>query len=79
MDLNKVISLRENLQKYLETFSREHNLSIKVGSGSFSTSNLIFKVECAEISDEGNVLDQNSESFKINAFSLGLKPEDLGK
>lgn len=77
IDRNTVKLLRDKLQKRLEEL--EVGLSIHVGNATFTEYNVTFKVECAVIGKNGEVLNKEAESFKTNALFYGLKPDDLGK
>jgi hypothetical protein len=79
IDRDTVKLLRGRLQARLEELEAEFQMEIKVGNASFTEHNVTFKVECAVIDKNGEVLNKEAESFKVSAVFYGLKPDDLGK
>jgi hypothetical protein len=63
------------MQAALTAIAPGLDVSIVVGNASFNNFSANFKVEVAEKSENGEVLD----SFKLHCNSFGLKETDLGK
>lgn len=74
-------ALRLDIDKALETAGAKHNVSLKLGSGSYqpSAGTASFKLEVVTMADTGEARDLRAEAFKSFAVLLGLQPEDLGK
>ena len=72
-------TLREELEKVLEPFGKKFGINASTGSGRFSENNFTLKVEMAVVDSNGNVKNKEAESFKLNAFMYGLKPEHLNQ
>lgn len=79
MDKIKALDLRNKLQNYLNSFAGEHEIQVVVGNGVLTSSNVTFKVELAELADNGEAQTREISNFKKYAAILGLKPEDLGR
>jgi len=77
----KMQSLRTAIERELEELGRKHGVQFKVGNGSYDQNGSFghFKLEIANVNDQGEVTDQFAENFKRLAKSLGLLPDDLGK
>lgn len=72
-------TLRSELDKLLEPFGKQFGISIRTGSGSYTDKTFTLKVEMATVDGEGKVQTKEAESFKLNAFMYGLKPEHLNQ
>lgn len=72
-------TLRAELDKLLEPFGKQFGISIRTGSGSYTDKTFTLKVEMATVDVDGNVQTKEAESFKLNAFMYGLKPEHLNQ
>jgi hypothetical protein len=70
-------TLRNVVEETLQEVAKEHGISIKVGSGSFSDVNFNFKVEASVIGKDGVALSKEAESFKMLAKAYNLEPTDL--
>lgn len=81
MNRAKVVAIREALNRLILASNEPGlaGLSVRVGNARFSSSNVTFKVEVAEVSSAGEVLDSEAEAFKSRASFFGLSPNDLGK
>ena len=79
MDRNKAKLLREKLDEVLKAFiGPELGVSATVGRGSFTESNLTFKIEIADLVG-GVAVTKEASAFKVLAPLYGVKPEDLGR
>jgi hypothetical protein len=79
MDRPQVRELREKLEAALAPLAEELELTITVGGGTYTSNNVVFKVELAEIAEDGMAMSREAESFKVYAYRYGLKPEHLGQ
>lgn len=77
MDRSEVKELREKLQKFLDKFGMSNNLTIEVGSARFGLSNVTFKVDCREKTNDGDVKYSDNENYYANDYakSSGVKFE----
>ena len=82
MDRNKVRELSSIISSILAEASdklKAYGVVAEVGSGSFTDSNVTFKVNVSEVGENGEAKSREAESFKTNASLYGLDPSDLGK
>jgi hypothetical protein len=79
MDRQKVLAIRDALNRAVADVAKEHGVQIVVGRGTFGTSNATFKVEIAEKSAAGTVLTREAEDFSRYAEIFGLQKTDLGQ
>lgn len=77
MDRSKVKKLKEELQELLDKFGMFNNLTIEVVSARFGSSNVTFKVDCREKTDDGEVKYSDNENYYANddAKRAGVKFE----
>jgi hypothetical protein len=78
IDRDTVKSVRKHLEVALESVGKNLGMSIKVGSASFSSSNICFKIEVAAV-ENGQVMSREAEAWKQQARLFGLDPDGLGK
>lgn len=69
--------LRDELEKELIDLANRLGIRIKVGAGSFTESNVIFKVECAVIDQNGEAQSKTAQDFIRWCGEFGLAPTDL--
>jgi hypothetical protein len=74
-----VRDLHHRLQETLDRFAQENGLKAIVGSSSFTPYNICFKVEVAVVTQQGDALTREAETFFHHAACFGLAREDLGK
>ena len=67
------------LQPYLNTIGKELGISLKVGSGNFTSVDGKLSIKIKSFNENGETVDRSSLDFKTYAKSYGLKSEDLGK
>jgi hypothetical protein len=78
MDRKKVKQIREALNDVdFSEIEKIFGVKVKFNGASFSSSNVVFKVELSEVTD-GEVQTPEVVAFKTNAAFYGLSPEDLG-
>lgn len=71
---NDVKVMREELQKELDNFAKEHGITIKVGNATYDETDIHFKVDIASASE-----DTERVRWEQNCRYFGLVPEDYGK
>jgi len=71
--------LREKIDAALEQLGKELGLKLHAGSASFSNSLLTFKLECAVISEGGEVATKEAADFKRFQSRHGIPLECLNK
>lgn len=71
---NDVKVMREELQKELDNFAKEHGITIKVGNATYDETDIHFKVDIASAS-----ADTERVRWEQNCRYFGLVPEDYGK
>ena len=80
MDRKKVQLLRTKIAEVLEPLGKELGLKMSVvGNASFSNSNVTFKVEVAEVNEDGEAQTRAVEEFKAYAVLYGLQEDMFGK
>ena len=86
MDRQKCERIRKRLEETFATvgddFKTEFGVAIKVGRATYSPGalgNVVFKVELAEVGENGVAETKEVADFKHYAPQVGLKPEDFGK
>ena len=70
--------LCETIEENLAEIATKLGVRIRVGSGSFDSGQVTFKIECALIAN-GEVQSKEATDFKTYASRYGLKAEDLGR
>lgn len=79
MDRHNVKVIRQALEVCLRELEETLELKVTVGSATFSPSNAVFKVEVAELNEDGEAKTREAEDFTLNCFRWALEPEDLGR
>jgi hypothetical protein len=79
MDRQKVVAIRDALNRAAADVAKQHGVEILVGRCTFGTSNATFKLEVAEKSADGTVLTHEAQDFARYAEMFGLRKEDLGR
>lgn len=79
MDRDKVKQLRKSLEVALNAVENEMNVKVNIGSARYSKNDCIFKLEIADIQENGEVFNREAADFKMYACTYGLDPYDLGK
>ena len=78
-DRATVKTIREQMEEVLGGLAHDLKAKITVGSASFTANNIHFKVEVAQVGENGEANTQEAQSFKLCARMYGLTPDDLGK
>jgi hypothetical protein len=78
MDRNKCKTIREQLQAILDSKPLPGH-RVQISNARFDDTSVTFKLEVAEVADDGVVLDQFATAFRNMAEYCGLQPDDLGK
>ena len=78
-DRSKVKLIREVVQNELDKLGEKLKLKFNLGSASFTSNNIHFKMEVAGFGEDGKAVTSEMEMFKRYAMMYGLKPDDLGK
>ena len=79
MDRQKVLSIRDKLNEVLKEAGKDLGVELRLGNCTYYNNNATFKLEVAEIGEDGEVHTKEAEDFRARAFMYGLQPEDLGK
>ena len=79
MDRTKVKMMREDIEANLKSLEEKYNVKLMMGSASFSTSDCNFKVEFADVSEDGEVQSKEIRDFKMFHANYGFQADDLGK
>jgi len=79
MDRTKVKMLRAAMEKELKAIEEKFKVQVDIGKCTYTDSNCTFKVEFADVGDNGEVKSKEVEDFRLYASMYGLKPDDLGK
>jgi hypothetical protein len=79
IDRATVGELHAQLQQALEDFAEARGLKVMVGDASFTSNNVVFKVELAVVGPGGNAITREAEAFLHHAACCGLSPDHLGK
>jgi hypothetical protein len=78
-DRSNLPALRRRIQTDLDKIAAELGVSIKLGTGTFSATNVTFKMEVAAIGEGGTILNREAEDFKRFARIYGMDAQDLGR
>jgi len=79
MDRKKCKEIREILEaNVFEALEEKFNVRVTVGAARFDDANVTFKIEFADVTEDGEVRDTKSENFKRECYRFGLEPDDLG-
>jgi hypothetical protein len=74
MDKAKVVALRPEIETALADFAAKHGMSVHVGSGTYSEHNVVFKLEVAEKTETGAVMNREADDLvKRGELYLGVK------
>lgn len=65
------------IEAALAPLAKELGIQISAKGGRFSSESYTVKVECATVSEDGNVMTDEAQSFRAYAFSYGLSADDL--
>lgn len=76
MDRSSLRAFTEKLKPKLEELAKETGYSVQLGRGTYSDTNATLKLEIAEENEDGDVMTENAEAFKIYAPTDGI-PADL--
>ena len=80
IDRVRVRALRAALKAKLAELGKELELAVDVvGGASFTASNVVFKVEMAEIRADGEAMTREAEEFTRTCARWGMSPDDLGR
>jgi len=82
MDRQKAKNLRVALQSILDEAKDKIEalgVSASLGNASYSSSDCTFKLELADIGEDGVALTKEVSDFQNNAVFYDLKADDLGK
>ena len=71
--------LRDEMDAALKAVGDKYGITIAVGGGKYTDSNVTFKVEAAVVNEDGQKLGKDAVAFQQNARYYGLTPEDLFK
>jgi hypothetical protein len=71
----RVVSTR--IEALLAPLADELGIKIQTKGGRFSGQSYTLKVECATVSEDGNVMTQEAQDFQVYAFRYGLDADDL--
>jgi hypothetical protein len=74
-----VRQLRDDLNGALANIAKTFGVEFDLGSATFQSNQVRFRLEVNSISADGTAYDQEVEDFKRYAPSIGLQPTDLGK
>jgi len=77
MDKAKADELHEAILKALGEVESEYGIKFKIQGGMFTDSNVIFKLQAAEVQQDGTVKDRIATDFEQLAHRFGFKPSDL--
>ena len=78
MDRKKCAVLRDKLQAVLDA-NPQPGHRVRLTTGRFDDTSVTFKLEVAEISEDGLVMDAAANEFRMMAALCGLLADDLGK
>jgi hypothetical protein len=78
MDKTKLREIRAKLDTILAEFGEENGINVKLGNATYSDSNATFKLEVADINEDGEALTKEATNFKIYASRNHLTAEDFG-
>ena len=78
MDRETVKQLRFVLEKALAGINSD-KLAVSVGNATFLHNNVTFKIEIAEKTAGGTVIDRDAEALQRHFGMFGLPPDSLGK
>lgn len=71
--------LAGEIDKALAPLAEQLGISIRAGSGTYSSTNYTVKVEVSVKGEDGKEQTREAEAFKKIATLYGFKPEDLGE
>ena len=69
--------LRTDIDAALVEVGKKHNVSLKLGNGTFLPDTATFKLEVMTIGEGGVIVTKELSALRALAPSLGLKPEHL--
>lgn len=75
----KLRLIAADIEKAIQSVGAQHNVKLTRGHATYSDNNFTLKVEGAVITEHGEVMTREKQSFLDFATSFGLKPEDLGR
>ncbi len=78
MDRQQIKALRIKIENALQELAKTESLQITVGRATFSSNNVTFKLECAEI-NSGIPQTKTKTDFDSYCVLYNLKPTDMGK
>jgi hypothetical protein len=76
---DKVRLIRETIQAELDKLAKTLGVKIGMNPGSFTSENVHFRLEVAEIGEDGVANTAEVENFRRYAKAYGMEPDDLGK
>ena len=79
MDREKIRAIEAKVMEALGLIEADCGVKFMLGRGTFTDTNFVFKVEAAEIAQEGKVLSKAVESWKLYAYRFGLPEDGVGK
>ena len=68
--------IRDALDEVIQPLSQRLGLTIRLGTASFTSNNIRFKLEVFEDSETGT---PEADAFRVYCSRYGLQPEDLNK
>lgn len=72
-------SVSEQIEAHLAGLADELGIKITSKGGSYSDTSYTLKIECATISEDGQVQTKEATDFALYASRYGLEADDLGK
>ena len=78
MDKQTAQKIRLAADEALQAIAEDLGVQITIKNGTFDGGQVTYKVEFAEVGEDGNVATKEAEDFKAYAFRYGMKPEHLG-
>ena len=79
LERSTVKAISEDMMTALQAVALKHGVHFSYKGGRFSSSNCLFKVEAAVITDGGTAETRERTAFKLQASYFQLKPEWLDK
>ena len=79
MDRQKIREMEAKILEALGLIEVEFGVKFMIGGARFCSSSVTFKVEAAEIAQDGKVLSKAVESWKLNARMYGLPEDGIGR
>jgi hypothetical protein len=78
-DKPAVRTLRDQIQAALDELGEQLDVEIKLGSATFTSDNITFKMEVASLNDDGEAISRMVTDFQRMAGIYGLNQDDLNR